>query len=171
MAHPYALFGPDGRPVDPGASLDGPPAGSGLRDIATEVKGGSPAGGAHSTATDMIAFARALTGHVLLGAPLTAALTTGKVDIPVATPGPGATPARGPGPAPGSPPRTPPRYGYGFLVEERNGTRSFGHNGGTPGYEAELAIFPDSGRAAVVLTNQDAALPPVMRSIKDLLSG
>jgi CubicO group peptidase (beta-lactamase class C family) len=57
MAHPYALFGLDGQPVAPGPGE--PPAGSQLRDVGAELKGGSPAGGAISTTADMVAFARA----------------------------------------------------------------------------------------------------------------
>jgi CubicO group peptidase (beta-lactamase class C family) len=162
MAHPYALFGPDGRPVEGPPGPDGPPAGAQLRDIATELKGGSPAGGALSTAADMIAFARALTGHVLLGPQLTDTLTTGKVDVPVVT-----APAKG---GPAKAPLTPPRYGYGFLDQRRNGIRFFGHNGGTPGYEAQLDVYPDTGHAVVVLTNQDATLRPAVQRSEELLT-
>jgi CubicO group peptidase (beta-lactamase class C family) len=164
MAHPYALVGSDGQPLGPAPGPAEPPAGSQLRDLGTELEGGSPAGGAISTTADMIAFARALTGHALLGAELTDTLLTGRVDVPV----PPRPPQAGAGPAPA--PRTPPRYGYGFLEQRINGTRIVGHNGGTPGYEAQLDIYPDSGHAVVVLTNQDRTIRPAIERTEQLLT-
>jgi hypothetical protein len=132
------------------------------------VKGGSPAGGAISTVGDMTAFARALTGHRLLDQQLTGIVLSGKVDLPVMR-GPAGAPAAGPGPA--GPPGEPPRYGYGFLEQRVNGVRIVGHNGGTPGYEGQLDVYPDSGHTVVVLTNQDQTMPPVIRRSEELLTG
>ncbi|ABW16240.1 hypothetical protein Franean1_6906 [Parafrankia sp. EAN1pec] len=83
--------------------------------------------------------------------------------------GPGASTA----PA-GEPVRTgpvdPPRYGYGFLDRRINGTRVVGHNGGTPGYEADLAIYPESGYAVAILANRDQVLLPAAQRAEELLT-
>jgi hypothetical protein len=34
-------------------------------------------------------------------------------------------------------------YAYGFSDSRINGVRVVGHNGGSPGYEAQLDIYPD----------------------------
>jgi CubicO group peptidase (beta-lactamase class C family) len=169
MAHPHALVGPDGRPLDDGPGRAAPPPGAQLRDIGDQVQSGSPAGGAISTVADMTAFARALTAHRLVGVELTDTLITAK-DLPpqvAATPPPGATAGPHPRPRTGD---KPPGYGYGFGVQQHNGVRIVGHNGGTPGYEANLDIYPDTGRTAVVLVNQDRVLPPVVERSQDLLT-
>jgi D-alanyl-D-alanine carboxypeptidase len=92
---------------------------------------GSPAGGGYSTAEDLMRFAQALTSHKLLNAESTNLLTTGKV---------------------GPPGRM---YAYGFEDEREDGARMIGHNGGSPGVNAELNIYPESGYLVVVLANLD----------------
>ncbi|WP_230203200.1 serine hydrolase domain-containing protein [Parafrankia discariae] len=182
MAHPYALVGPDGRPLDlgpaPAAEL---PPGTETRDLGDQVQGASPAGGAVSTAADLVGFADALLRHRLLSRELTDLVLAGKVQLtqPAPAPGDAGTGGSGPGAAPapapgGGPVRTgpvePPRYGYGFLDRRINGTRVVGHNGGTPGYEADLAIYPDSGYAVAILANQDQVLLSASARAEELLT-
>jgi len=123
-----------------------------LRGNGDRVQVGSPAGGAYSTVGDMAAFADALLAHRLLSAPLTETVLAGKVvtDRPV----PGED-----------------RYAYGFADQTINGVRIVGHNGGTPGYEAELNIYPDLGCTVVLLSNQDGVLLPALRRTQEILTG
>jgi CubicO group peptidase (beta-lactamase class C family) len=148
MAHGYMLTGADGRPLPPG-----PGARSGtLRDNADAPQVVNPAGGAISTAADLLGFARALMEHRLLDPAGTDTVLTGKVDSP----------------RPGGPAQD--RYGYGFSDRRVNGVRVVGHNGGTPGYEAQLDIYPDRAHTVILLTNQDAVLVPALRRTEDLLT-
>ena len=94
---------------------------------------GTSAGGGYSTAGDLTRFAQALLGHQLLSPDSTRLLITGKVDA-----------------APGI------RYAYGFVDRrdiEGNGT--VGHNGGAPGMNGDLRVYPQSGYITVVLANMD----------------
>jgi CubicO group peptidase (beta-lactamase class C family) len=141
MAHGYMRVGSDGQPVQPGP---GAPRGA-LRDNSDHVQIGNPSGGSYSTVTDLLAFAEALTTNKLLGSTLTKTVLAGKVD------------AR----RPGGP--HVDRYAYGFDDARVNGVRIVGHNGGTPGYEGQLDIYPDKGYVAVMLTNQDGALTPAIQ--------
>jgi Beta-lactamase. len=101
---------------------------------------------------DLLAFAGALLAHRLLSAELTETILAGKVvtDRPV----PGED-----------------RYAYGFADQTINGVRIVGHNGGTPGYEGELNIYPDLGTTVVLLSNQDGALLPALRVTQEILTG
>jgi CubicO group peptidase (beta-lactamase class C family) len=156
MAHGYMLVGQNGRPV-----LGRPPPGPGhssaarsgaLRDNGDLLQIGNPSGGAYSTVVDVFKFARALIKHKLLSPAMTDTVLAGKVNVT----------------RPGGPPVD--QYGYGFAVEEINGVRIVGHNGGTPGYEGELDIYPDRGYVVVILANQDQVLVPVIRRSEDLLT-
>ena len=93
---------------------------------------GTSAGGGYSTAEDPLRVAVALTKHTLLSAESTQLLVTGKV-------------------------RTDPRamYAYGFSERNEQGIHTFGHGGGAPGMNGELAILPSSGHVVVVLANLD----------------
>ena len=51
--------------------------------------------------------------------------------------------------------RGPMRYAYGFGERTEDGVRSFGHNGGAPGMNADFEIYPQSGYVVAVLANQD----------------
>ena len=44
---------------------------------------------------------------------------------------------------------------YGFADMRINGVRIVGHDGGTPGYEGQLDIYPDRSYVVVILTNQN----------------
>lgn len=92
---------------------------------------GSPAGGGYSTAGDLLRFAQALLDYKLLNAEYTDLLTTGKV---------------------GPPGR---QYAYGFADFRVDGVRMIGHNGGSPGVNGELDIYPASGYVVAVLSNLD----------------
>lgn len=107
------------------------------KNLLTLPPQGGPAGGAYSTAHDLLKFAQALLGHKLLDAKHTELIMTGKVKPP----GGGDS-----------------QYGYGFedgRVAERRVT---GHGGGAPGMNAMLRILPETGHVVVVLSNYD---PPV----------
>jgi D-alanyl-D-alanine carboxypeptidase len=45
--------------------------------------------------------------------------------------------------------------------------RSFGHDGGAPGINASLKIFPDSGYVVVVMGNYD---PPAASRLADFIA-
>jgi CubicO group peptidase (beta-lactamase class C family) len=101
-----------------------------VRNTDTLPYRGTSAGGGYTTVGDLLRFATALTGHVLLDARHTALLTTGKVD----TGGGG-------------------KYAYGFEESVDGGARSIGHSGGAPGMNGDLRIFPDSGFVVAALAN------------------
>lgn len=108
---------------------------------------GSPAGGGYSTLDDLLKFDRALRSHKLLGAKLTALITTGKVDAPFG------------------------KYAYGFGDSLVNGERYIGHNGGGPGIAAQFESYTDSGYTLIVLANYDPpAVMPLVREIEQLLT-
>jgi len=90
---------------------------------------GTPAGGAFSTAPDLLAFAKALTGHRLLDAAHTEMLFTPEVN-------------GGMGPT-----------GLGFDTFGRGAVREVGHNGGGPGENGGFRILDDGGAVIVVLSN------------------
>jgi D-alanyl-D-alanine carboxypeptidase len=101
---------------------------------------GTSAGGGYSTAGDLTRFAQALLGHQLLSPDSTRLLIAGKVDA-----------------APGI------RYAYGFADwRDIDGNGSVGHNGGAPGMNGDLQIYPQSGYITVVLANMD---PPAAHRI------
>jgi CubicO group peptidase (beta-lactamase class C family) len=93
----------------------------------------TPAGGAYSTAHDLLAFANALSQHRLLSAADTELFTTSKV-------------AEGPQAGVG--------YGFGF---ERfgDGPVDVGHTGGAPGSSCSLHIV-EGGKATIIVLTNDA---------------
>ncbi len=105
---------------------------------------GSPAGGGYSTAEDLVRFAQALLDHKLLNARYTDLLTTGKIG------------AGRPG----------HMYAYGFHDIQEAGVREIGHNGGGPGINASLAIYPESGYEVAVLANLD---PPAAENLANFI--
>lgn len=104
---------------------------------------GTSAGGGYSTVMDLLCFAIALEGNKFLNAHFTEVLTTGKVSM-----GPNM------------------KYAYGFGERVVDGVRSFGHNGGAPGMNGDLEIYPQSGYVVAVLANQD---PPAAGRIADFI--
>ncbi len=105
----------------------------------------SPAGGAFASAGDLVAFSRALWGGKLVSPALVKEFTTGKV-------------AMGP----------QMKYAFGFGVGDIGGWRQVGHNGGIPGANAELMMFPDQGIDVVVLANMD---PPAASQVIGRVAG
>jgi CubicO group peptidase (beta-lactamase class C family) len=128
-------------------------AGTRLRDISAQPQIANPSGGAYATAADLFRFARALLRHRLLSPAMTAELLKPRVESP----------------QPGGPALD--EYTYGFGYQRLNGVTIVGHNGGTPGYEGQLDIYPRSGDVAVVLTNQDNTMIPAIQRSEQLLTG
>ena len=104
---------------------------------------GTSAGGGYSTVEDLQKFAHALSEHKLLDAQHTEMLTTGKADT-----GGGD------------------KYAYGFMDRTSGGIRSYGHGGGAPGMNGELAVYPQSGYVVAVLANLD---PPAAQRIASFI--
>lgn len=104
----------------------------------------SPAGGATSTAGDMLRFSRALMAHKLLDATHADQLLTGRVQM-----GPNM------------------KYALGFGDVGR-GTpgHHVGHNGGAPGQNADLQIYPEAGYVVIVLSNFS---PPSAQRVSDFI--
>jgi len=84
-----------------------------------------------------------LSEHKLLDAQHTEMLTTGKADT-----GGGD------------------KYAYGFMDRTSGGIRSYGHGGGAPGMNGELAVYPQSGYVVAVLANLD---PPAAQRIASFI--
>jgi CubicO group peptidase (beta-lactamase class C family) len=127
----------------------GPEPGPARPNTETLPSRGGPAGGGYSTTGDLLRFADALLGHTLVGPEMTGLLTSGKVDTGM---GPGA------------------RYGYGFLDERFRGARVVGHNGGAPGINATLNIYPDAGLTVALMANVDAGVMHPERHLRDVLT-
>ena len=108
---------------------------------------GTPSGDACASAIDMAAFGRALAGAHLLNPAYTALMTSGK------TPGP-----------PGA------FQGYGILAAIVNDQRILLHGGGSPGESTNVSIYPDLDWVAVVLSNYDVDLTPVLRLQDQLIT-
>ena len=93
---------------------------------------GTSAGGGYTTVEDLQRFASGLLNHKFLDAERTELLTTGHADTPRGT-----------------------KYAYGFMDNNEEGVRWFGHGGGAPGMNGDLRIFPRSGYVIAVLANMD----------------
>jgi CubicO group peptidase (beta-lactamase class C family) len=124
-----------------------------LRDISRLPQIANPSGGAYSTVGDLLRFARALLDHRLLSAAMTAEMLAPRVNAP----------------QPGGPPVD--KYTYGFAYQAINGVTFVGHNGGTPGYEGQIDIYPRSGYVVVILANQDQVLVPAIQRSEAMLTG
>jgi len=126
--------------------------GTGLADISGQLQLANPSGGAASTTGDLLRFARAVLGHRLLDAAMTAAVLTPRVSAP----------------QPGGPPVD--EYTYGFAYQAINDVTFVGHNGGTPGYEGQLDIYPATGYVVAILTNTDQTLVPAIQRSEAILT-
>lgn len=99
---------------------------------------GTAAGGGYSTAGDLLRFAQALESGKLISKARLAEATKWQEGA----------------------------YGYGFGVHGAGTLRSYGHNGGAPGMNGSLRIFPELGYVLVGLTNLD---PPVASDLTEFL--
>jgi CubicO group peptidase (beta-lactamase class C family) len=116
-----------------------------------------PAGGAYSTASDLLRYAEALSAGTLLRPSFAGLTTSGKIALPPTA----------------NPPEPPSRtlfYGYGHLDAIVNERRLFGHSGGGAGAATRLDIFPDLGWVAVVLSNYDTTINPIVELERQLIT-
>src|SRR5215216_2819653 len=97
------------------------------------------AGGGYSTVGDLLRFAQALESGKLISKAMLAEATR----------------------------PNPQRYGYGFRAEGEGPSRSYGHDGGAPGINGALRVFPELGYVVVSLGNLD---PPAASRIADSLA-
>jgi CubicO group peptidase (beta-lactamase class C family) len=107
-----------------------------------------PDHGAYSTATDLARFARALRAGKLLSPSYTELVTSGKLAL-----APGSTPA---------PPGQSLFTGYGVDNTILNNQRIFGHSGSAMGVATNVDIYPDLDWVAVVLSNYDTTISPIV---------
>lgn len=111
---------------------------------------GSSAGGGYSTARDVLRFVRGLVeGEVVSQATLSTMLRRANqgLDAPMA-------------------------YGYGFILSNEGGMRSFGHGGTAPGTNFELRYFPSEQLTLVLFSNQDnGAYDDLRRNVIKLITG
>ena len=63
-----------------------------------------------------------------------------------------------------------PEYGFGFGVRGSPDDRIVGHGGGFAGISANLDMFLDSGYTAIVLSNVDRGVQPVVEKIRELVA-
>jgi hypothetical protein len=81
---------------------------------------------------DLLQFANALRENRLLDAPYTKLLTAGRIDMPLGG-----------------------RYAYGFEDRTINGSKCFGHGGGSLGMNGELEVCQNATYVVAVLANMD----------------
>lgn len=108
---------------------------------------GSPAGGATTTADDLLRFADALRRGRLLDPAHLELMTRGQVPY-------------------GS---HDTAYGYGTIVETSRGVVSYGHGGRARGTHFDLRIYPQLDTVLVVLSNYDTIAGPELSSALDAL--
>jgi len=56
-------------------------------------------------------------------------------------------------------------YGFGWVVDTRNGHKRIEHGGATEGFTSEIARYPNDALTVVVLANLDAAHPAVFADV------
>lgn len=122
------------------------------RDISGTPQIANPSGGAYSTVGDLLKFADALMDHKFLSPAMTSTVLAPRVNSP----------------QPGGPPVD--KYTYGFAYQAINGVTFVGHNGGTPGYQGQIDIYPRSGYTVVILTNDDQSLVPAIQRSEAMIT-
>jgi D-alanyl-D-alanine carboxypeptidase len=90
---------------------------------------GTAAGGAYTTAADLLKFARALQSGTLLPPARLAEATRTQSTVGW--------------------------YGFGFIVVGEGGLRRYGHAGDFPGMNADFRVYPESGYVLIALSNLD----------------
>ena len=134
----------DGDPPNIAAGLmDGPHGARRSNWLFTGVRG-MPAGGAYSTAGDLLKFDVALRNHKLLGAEMTSLLWAGSPQNP--------------------------HYGYGFELGRYNGARIVGHGGGWFGVTNRMEMYPDLGYTVVILSNYDSDPVALANKLREWLT-
>ncbi|MFC1573226.1 serine hydrolase domain-containing protein [Candidatus Eisenbacteria bacterium] len=111
------------------------------------VMRGSPAGGAYSTAPDLLKFARALETGTLVSQELLDLMWIDHFN-----------PERSYG------------YGYGFTLRQGPAGRVVGHNGKFSGINADFNIFLDKGYVLVVMSNYHGVGSQVDERIRKLIA-
>ncbi|MGA2927769.1 MAG: serine hydrolase domain-containing protein [Solirubrobacteraceae bacterium] len=149
MAHGYTLV-PNGGPASPTPAQESRPMP--LRDNSTMPQIANPSGGAYPTVEDLARFAQALLDDRLLTPAMTATVLKPRVDAP----------------QPGGPPVD--AYTYGFAYQQINHVTFVGHNGGTPGYEGQIDIYPHTDDVVVILANQDQTMVPAIQKSEAILT-
>jgi CubicO group peptidase (beta-lactamase class C family) len=109
---------------------------------------GGPDSGAYSTVSDLLAYARALRSGRLVGRALLDLISGAKVPVPGRH-----------------------YYGYGFVDAIINGHRVFGHSGSGPGRANNLDIVPRGDGIAVVLSNYDTTIEPIVSQARTIMTG
>jgi CubicO group peptidase (beta-lactamase class C family) len=117
---------------------------------------GGPADGAYSTVSDMLSFVGALCAGRLMEPSFTELITGSKVAL-----------------SPSDLPFEPSRmrfYGYGYRNTFVDNERVFGHSGSGPGRATNLDIYPELNWVAIVLSNYDTSVGPIVQLGRQLIS-
>jgi CubicO group peptidase (beta-lactamase class C family) len=117
---------------------------------------GGPADGAYSNIADMLKFTRALRAGRLLSPALVALITSGKVVL-----------------SPSDQPLEPYSiryYGYGFRNTVVGNELVFGHSGSGAGRATNFDIYPELDWVAVILSNYDTPVAPIVQLERQLVS-
>ncbi|MFN0183430.1 MAG: serine hydrolase domain-containing protein [Aquabacterium sp.] len=130
---PIGVGPPPRMAASPGSSGGPPPMPTGPLRAADEARlPGTSAGGAYSTAGDLMRFFDALQAGRLVGVATLRELTRPQIES-----------------LPGQ------HYGLGFGLVRWEGHEGYGHNGGAPGVNAEAMVFPADDLVLIVLSNRD----------------
>jgi len=119
---------------------------------------GTSAGGVFSSATDLLTFSLALQKGKLISKKSFKNASRGKVSVPK------------PPTPPGMKPLPDLKFAYGFGEFYVNGQRIIGHNGGAPGVDAQMDIYPKLGYTVIVLSNYDRTVMPVIDRIQEMIT-
>jgi len=143
IARPYWTMPPDGPRVD---------------FTTSEYFGfvGGPSEGIYSTAPELLRFARVLSSGRLLDTAYADLFTSGKFPL-----------------SPQDRPVTPAQarfYGYGFRVTVSGGQLLVGHSGSGPGTATNIDIYPHQDWAAIILSNYDTTIEPIVQKGRELIS-